>query len=164
MSRFVCWMMMGCLAAGMLIPATASAREKDDELTVITSEKLTFDYRKQFALFENDVVVVDPEMKIFADTMLVLFNSENEVQSIKAEGKVRILQDDKQARSAVAEYHVATGEIILTGDPQVTRGKDTLTADVITFWRDEDRMECKPNARLVIFPDEGESRDPLFGK
>jgi lipopolysaccharide export system protein LptA len=137
----------------------------EEDLTVITSEKLTFDYQNQYALFEKDVVVVDPSMRLFADTLLVTFDANNKAEKIKAEGKVRILQEDKQARAKVADYNVETGEIVLTGEPQVTRGRDTLTAEVIRFWRDEDRMECSPRARLVIFPDDDDgTRGSLFGE
>lgn len=157
---------LSLLSLVVLLPLAVPAAEvAEEDLTVITSEKLTFDYKNQYALFEKDVVVVDPSMKLFADTMLVTFDENNKAQKIKAEGRVRILQEDKQASSKVAEYDVESGEIVLTGDPQVTRGRDTLTADVIKFWRDENRMECMPRARLVIYPDEdGGTRGSLFGE
>ncbi|MCB1070880.1 MAG: hypothetical protein H7A43_04170 [Verrucomicrobia bacterium] len=157
------WVGLLLLAA---IPGMVRAAEVSEaELTVITSEKLTFDYQNQYALFEKDVVVVDPSMKLFSDNLLVTFDENNKAKKIKAEGRVRIVQEDKQARSKVAEYNVETGEIVLTGEPQVTRGKDTLTAEVIRFWRDENRMECSPRARLVIYPSEdGSPRESLFGE
>lgn len=156
---------MGLLLLAAVTGWARAAEVPEAELTVITSEKLTFDYQNQYALFEKDVVVVDPSMKLFSDNLLVTFDENNKAKKIKAEGRVRIVQEDKQARSKVAEYNVETGEIVLTGEPQVTRGKDTLTAEVIRFWRDENRMECSPRARLVIYPSEdGSPRESLFGE
>ena len=152
------------LAGTAVLAQSKPAADSESDVTVITSEKLTFDYVKQFAYFEKDVVVVDPQMKIFADTMMVLFDSDNKAKSIKAEGNVIIVQEDKRARASVAEYKVDSGEITLTGEPMVTRGRDILTADVIKFWRDDSRMECKPRARLVIYPDNDSRRDNLFGE
>lgn len=133
------------------------------DLTVITSEKLTFDYQRHFAFFEQDVVVVDPEMKLFADKMTVLFSASNRVTEIKAEGRVYIVQADKQARADIALYNVVQGVIVLTGKPQVTRGQDILTGDKITFWRDQNKMIVEPRARLVIHPD-GEAPRTLTGE
>ena len=144
-------------------PTTKSASTASD-VTVITSDKLTFDYLKQFAYFESNVVVVDPQMKIYADNMMVIFDEDNKARNIKAEGNVIIIQEDKRARAAVAEYKIDTGEITLTGKPMITSGKNIFTADVIRYWRDDERMEGKPNSRLIIYP-EGDARtDSLFGE
>lgn len=157
----ICW-----LLAAVVVQAaeTKPAGDNASDVTVITSEKLTFDYLKQYALFEKDVVVVDPQMKIYADTMLVLFSDDNKAKSIKAEGNVIIVQEDKRAKAAVAEYKVDLGEITLTGEPMVTSGRNILTAEVIKFWRDDNRMECKPRSRLVIYPEEDSGVDSLFGE
>lgn len=135
--------------------------EEEDNLTVITSDKLTFDYQKQFALFEQNVVVVDPEMRLYADRMTVRFGSDNRVTEIKAEGRVHIIQEDKEARSESAIYNLAQGVIILTGKPQVTRGQDILTGDKITFWRDQNRMIVEPRARLILQSESGSGRPSL---
>ena len=141
--------------------ATTETPAQPEDLTVITSDRLTFDYQKHFALFETNVVVVDPQIKILSDKMTVLFDEKSKAQSIKAEGNVYIVQDDKKAKAANANYEVDTGKIVLTGSPQVTRGKDILTGDTITFWRDQNKMICEPRARLVIYPSEGGARDLL---
>lgn len=134
------------------------------DLTVITSEKLTFDYQKRFAHFEENVVVVDPDMKLYADKMTVIFSDSNKVTEIKAEGKVHIVQEDKQARSDIAIYSVVQGVIVLTGKPQVTRGQDILTGDKIIFWRDQNKMVVEPRARLVL-QSQGAGKSPnLLGE
>ncbi len=152
------------LAVNTVPAQKAKQAAGENDVTVITSDKLTFDYVKQYAHFEKNVVVVDPQMKMFADDMMVRFDDQNKAKSIKASGNVIIVQEDKRARAAVAEYKVDTGEITLTGDPMITRGKDVMTADVIQFWRDEKRVEGKPRARLIIYPEKDSDRDSLFGE
>jgi lipopolysaccharide export system protein LptA len=136
----------GALAFGQ----AAKPGSATEDLTVITSDKLTFDYKKHYALFEDNVVVVDPQMKLMSDRMTVTFNESNKVESIRAEGKVLIVQDDKTANSDLAIYNVGTGEIVLTGHPTVTRGKDVLRGEKITFWRDENRMRVEKGATLFL--------------
>ncbi len=148
------------VAASVLWGGLAAADNLD--VTVITSERLTFDYNQKFALFEQDVVVVDPRMKLYADTLRVTFNEANRATHIKAEGNVIIIQEDKRARGAVAEYNVETGEVSLTGNPMITSGKNIFTADVIKFWRDDGRMEGFPRSRLVLYPEGDTTGERLF--
>lgn len=154
------WMLLLVLALlpGVSGRARAAEAETAADLTVITSDKLTFDYTERFALFDGNVVVVDPQMKLYADKMTVLFSASNRISEIKAEGKVYIVQDDKRARADVAQYNVDQGIIVLTGKPQVTRGEDILTGDKITFWRNDNKMLVEPRARLVINPQDGQAR------
>lgn len=164
--------MIQILAGALLLTALAAmpAMAQDaslsdpDNLTVITSDKLTFDYQKQYALFEKNVVVVDPEMRLYADRMTVRFGADNRLSEIKAEGHVHIVQEDKEARSELAIYNLLQGVIILTGKPQVTRGQDVLTGDKITFWRNENRMIVEPRARLVLQSEPGGQRQGLMGE
>jgi lipopolysaccharide export system protein LptA len=149
-------------AAGAPAAAAQPAAPAEEQLTVITSDKLTFDYKNHFALFEQNVVVVDPQMRITADKMTVNFDDKNKVRLIKAEGRVVIVQEDKQAKSAEAVYDVDQGTVVLTGQPEVTRGHDVLTGRSITFWRDQNRMKVDSDVRLKIFPQGGGARNALL--
>ena len=162
-SRSWCRFALALWLAGAAWVAEGATAEEAADLTVITSDKLTFDYQQHFAYFQDNVVVVDPEMKLFADRMTVTFSASNKVTEIKAEGKVFIVQEDKQARSDVAIYNLQQGVIVLTGKPQVTRGQDVLTGDKIIFWRDQNKMIVEPRARLVIHPDSGGAKTTLGG-
>lgn len=155
------WLLAAGMTAGAQAPAAAPSLADEDNLTVITSDKLTFDYQKQFALFERNVIVIDPEMRLYADRMTVRFGSDNRMSEIKAEGRVYIVQADKEARADLAIYNMLQGVIILTGKPQVTRGQDILTGDKITFWKNEDRMIVEPRARLVLQAEPGQKRPSL---
>ena len=149
------------VAASVGAKAPTAADPQTDNLTVITSDRLTFDYQKQFALFDKNVVVVDPEMRLYADRMTVRFGHDNRITEIKAEGRVLIQQQDKEARSELAIYNLVQGVIVLTGKPQVTRGQDILTGDKITFWKNENRMIVEPRARLVLQSEPGQLQPAL---
>jgi hypothetical protein len=57
---------------------------------------------------------------------------------------------------------VPEGKFVLEENPRVLRGRDMMLGDTITFWRNEERMECLPNARLIIYPDP-QGRSGLMG-
>lgn len=151
------------LVLGEEVEETASL-ESDNEVTVVTSERLTYDAHKRYALFENNVVVTDPQLQLTSDKLTLRFDENGQARAIEAEGHVKIKQGDKDAVSGQAAYDVATGKIVLTESPRVMRGKDMLQGDTITFWRDHNKMVCEPKARLVIYPQEGGAREQLFGE
>jgi len=140
------------LAALVLVLLSRTCWADGATNTVITSKRMSYDYTRAIAVFEEDVVVVDPQMKILSDRMNVIFDKNNTVKSVTAIGNVRIAQAEKRATCNQAVYITLTGEIIMTGDPKLYRGRDSLAGTKITFWTNEDRVTCeKPH--LVIFPE-----------
>ncbi|HOO20814.1 MAG TPA: LptA/OstA family protein [Kiritimatiellia bacterium] len=171
MKRFGCRMILAGLMAAAAAQRAAAALDDDGraleaspDATVITADKLTFDYLQKFALFENNVLVNDPRLQLSANRLTVIFTEDGGAQTIKAEGKVLLTQGDKKARADVATYDVASGRIVLAGGPpQVMQGRNILEGEVITFWRDQQRVECKPRARLVVYSEDfGSDADALF--
>lgn len=157
--------------AVFFVAAIASWAEPDGALiqhdgavtnTVITAEKLTFYYERQIAIFEGNVVVTDPELKIEADSLTVLFDGESSVKSATAVGNVKLFQGDKEGSCEKAIYLAKTGEIVLYGNAVLRRDKDYVTGDTITFWVNEDKMVSEPGL-LVIVPDGDRRESELFG-
>ena len=144
------------------VSASAGALEDDGrsleaspDATVVTADKLTFDYTQKFALFDGNVLVNDPRMQLSAQRLTIIFTEHGGAQTVKAEGKVLLTQGDKKARAEVATYDVVSGRIVLAGGPpQVMQGRNIMEGEVITFWRDQQRVECKPKARLVIYSED----------
>ncbi len=164
------WLMVAVVAGVCTTaPKAAQAALADDgrsleaspTATVVTADKLTFDYIKQFALFENNVLVNDPRLQLSANRLTIIFTEEGGAQTIKAEGDVLLTQGEKKARADVATYDVVSGKIVLAGGPpQVMQGRNILEGEVITFWRDQQKLECKPRARLVIYSEDfGDAED-----
>lgn len=136
----------------LLIAAGVRAEEEVTPVseTVITSDRLTFDYDDKFAHFEGHVLVNDPQMQLKCERLTVRFEESGKVSWLGAEGGVIIIQEDKRALAEKVTHDVESGEFVLTGSPKVYRGKDLLQGDTIRYWRGENRMICEPRARLTI--------------
>lgn len=145
----------------MLVAFSVRAEQKDaaNEPTVITSKTLTFDYQRSIAVFENDVVVVDPQIRMEADKLNVVFDRTNDVKSVTATGGVQLWHADKQASCNRAIYIARTGEVILQGDAKVSRAADVVAGNEITFWLNDDRMTCKPG-HVIFYPEQRELPKP----
>lgn len=134
-----------------------------DGTTITCSGPLDFDYEKRIAFFHENVVVEDSKMKMNADEMTVHFNTDGEsLEMVVATGSVKFKKGDRRAKSQKAVYTAADGTIVLTGEPMVKKGPDILTAEKITFFRNDNRMICEPSARLVIYSKEHEGDDEWF--
>ena len=150
--------MLRLLALGVVLTACAvrgQGAAAGADVTIITSDRLEFDHKKKYAYFESNVVVTDPDIKITSDELTVNFNEENKVTTIVAKGHVVIEQMGRKAWAGKATYSIEEGKILLVQNPRVMRGKDVLTGDTITFFRDSQKMVCEPRARLIIYPEKG---------
>lgn len=170
-----CWLIYAVVAVCVACGAVAADPQGGTVLTkagdtnrstVITSDKLTFDYQQKYAVFEKDVEVVDGDMNLLADKLAIWFDDQDEINLIKAEGNVQITQQDKTANAGEAVYEVTTGKIVLTDKPRLQRGRHYLEGDTISYWRDKDLLVVEPKPRLVIYPDDegGGGEMNLFGE
>ncbi|MDZ4198531.1 MAG: LptA/OstA family protein [Kiritimatiellia bacterium] len=144
-------------------PMEAMAPARDEEKTVITADRLEYDGVNLIVRFENNVVVEHPNLQLKADRVTAHFQTNQTVRLILAEGKVEIQREDFRAWAGRAAYNAETGEIVLEDSPRVARGRDTLTGEKITFWRDENRMVCEPQARMDIHPGKELNENRLRG-
>jgi len=152
-----------CLfAAGIALaepsPQAAPAVPPAVTNTVITSDYMEFDYQRQIAVFEGHVVVVDPEIRMKSDRMTVIFSDDKDVKQATASGNVTIENADIRATCDRAVYSRVRGEILLTGNAVLTRDRDTVSGDKITYWIDTERMECEPVTMVISPSSEGRSR------
>ena len=119
--------------------------------TVITSDRLEFDYPRSIAEFTGNVLVVDKDLKMWADKMTVMLSPTDELESVVAVGHVRIRQPGSWARCRKAIFLVDKNEVILTGDAVIQRGKDRVEGKVIQIWTDSGRMISEPG-HLILKP------------
>lgn len=128
------------------------ARKRSEGPTRITADRLEFDYREMIALFEDNVVVTDPELNMTADRMLVYFDGTNEVRQVTARGEVRVKSGNRSADCDKAVYLRNRGQLILTGNVVLRRDRNVLSGHRITFWINDERVEVEPG-KMIIHPE-----------
>jgi lipopolysaccharide transport protein LptA len=67
--------------------------------------------------------------------------------AVSAEGKE---ESEQKATAGHADYDVKTGMIVLTKDPVMTRGEDSVKGEVITIWRDSEKVVVGPGSKLEL--------------
>ena len=140
------------VAVGVGLCTAAFAQDVTNaQETVITSESLMFDYGRSTCVFEGDVVVTEPRVKLECEKLYVFFDATNNVDSVVATDSVRVTQDPKRGTCDKAVYTAKTGAIVMTGAATLKRGRDSINGDEITIYVNSEKVTCKPG-RLVVFP------------
>jgi lipopolysaccharide export system protein LptA len=144
-------------AVALLAASSAMAADTATNATVITSRgPLTIDYKRSMAIFEDEVVVVDPQVRITCDRLTVMIDKQSEIKSVTATGNVRISSLDRQGTCRRAIYRARQGDVMLVGDARLTWNNGSLAGQEITFWIADERVECKPG-HLKVWKAEGGS-------
>ena len=138
-------------------PAALVNSEKRDKNvpTVITSDKLDFDYEELVALFDGNVVVKDQQFTLKADRMIVFIEKDtNEIKRVDASGKVHVTTTGGMtATCGKATYTRKNGQIIIQINPVVTKGENVITGNKMSVWLDEERVVVEENVALEAMPE-----------
>ncbi len=133
--------------------AAKSAKGGRRQETVITSNRLEYDYAESAILLEENVRVEDAEYTLTADRVLVMLDGTNDVRQVRALGHVVLISGDRSARCPEAVYTKKTGQIVMSGQNdtavQLTNKDDKIWGRKITIWLNDQRMLCEP-ARLSL--------------
>jgi lipopolysaccharide transport protein LptA len=143
----------GVLLLGVLVVRAADNGNSPTGKTVITSETLVFDYGRSTCVFEKNVFIDDPRVKMECQKLYVFFDASNRVDSIVATGSVKIWQGNKRGVCEKAVYTDKTGDIVMTGKPKLQRGNDLVQGRKIEINVNSEKLVCTPG-RLVVFPGE----------
>ncbi len=147
--------------------------------TVITSNSLEIDIENNKAIFLEHVRVNDQELIIECDKMTIHLEANNgnpvagvelsttnqkapakQISRIVCEGNVIITrklpvsvenpEPVQKAFAGHADYDVKTGMIVMTKDPVLKRGDDSLKGEIITIWRDSEKVSVKHGVTLEL--------------
>lgn len=108
---------------------------------IITSEMLTVDNQTHTALFENSVVARTTDMTIYADRMLVYYDKDTgNVTRIEAEGRVKLIKENRVITSKEATYYADGEKVIFTGEPRAVDGENVVTGKKMIYLLNENRF------------------------
>lgn len=139
---------------------TGRRRDSQAGPTVITSDRLEFDYKDFIARFEDNVVVTDPEFTLQANVMVVYFENTNEIKRVVAAGDVFLKNGDMTAVCGKATYTRATGQVLIEDDtPVVTKGENRITGEKMSIWLKEQRVVVQSGVRLEAQPEAGKKQE-----
>jgi len=129
----------------------------------ITSQKLEVLQQQRQSIFTGDVVAKQGDMTLFAEKLIVfLHQDQNQVERLEAIGGVRVLQLDRIATAEKAIFYQLEEKLVLSGNAEVTQGKNEISGDEITLYLKENRtlITSSENNRVkaVIVPEKKQEK------
>ncbi len=99
---------------------TAGGKPKKTKTTITCEAEVEFNYEKNEAYFNKKVHVVNDEGTIDADKITIhLEPSTKKINTIVAEGSVKIQRSDNTTYSDMATYYEAEKKVVLSGRPKL---------------------------------------------
>ena len=99
----------------------------------VTSDSLDVNQADGTANFLGNVLVGQGEMRLSANTVLVVYNQEaSGIEQLIATGDVVLVNGPDAAEADRAEYTIESGVIVMTGDVLLTQGQNALTSERMT--------------------------------
>lgn len=155
---------LACLLLGALLPASSRSADaptpkpaaptvetvvQSDEFEMVSSAReTTFTYRRNVRVTATNMTLTCENLVIVARRSgdpALLVGKQERLKSLVATGRVRIVQDDREAAAERAEVLPDDDKVILTGNPVVRSTKDG--------WEQRgDRMELHRGERRAVIP------------
>lgn len=143
----------------------------------IVSDRMDAFNEKRLVIFSGHAVATQGDREIKADRLLLYYKKDGgkkdktgakavdgagDLDKIEAKGNVIVTQKQRVATGDEAVYIHDNGQIIMTGNPVLRDGKNTIKGDKVIVFINEDRgvVESNPQKRVkaVIYPQEKENQ------
>lgn len=117
---------------------------------------------------KDSVVIEGDDLNVKCDAVELESERGGDIKSIKAEGSVKMLRDNRDARAQRAEIDPASGIAKLYGNPSITDipSKAKLSGDVIALDRDAHKIESfsggKNRAQTVLIDNSSGREDVII--
>jgi lipopolysaccharide transport protein LptA len=138
-----------------LLSRAGSSTNVPQRETIITSEKIEYDNHEGVILFDEHVLVDDPQFVMRSDRLLVFMESTNDVNQVMAIGNVIFSNEMRSATCKKAVYTRKDGQIVLSGDVHLkTEGETTgeVRGQRVVIWVDDERVEVLEGATVTLPP------------
>jgi lipopolysaccharide export system protein LptA len=110
----------------------------------ITSDRVESFFKENLIIFKGDVIARQKDIVIYADSVeAVTIEGNKGIERVTAEGNVKIQQGPRIANCQKAIFYNLDQKIVLTGDPKVIEGNNTVSGDEIIFDIEQNRFEVK---------------------
>ncbi|MEL7345635.1 MAG: LptA/OstA family protein [Pseudomonadota bacterium] len=142
------------LAQGANISLGGGAHDTQQPVEV-SADSLDINQEDGSALFSGNVVVIQGDVRLAAEDVRVLYSTGDEggagqIDTIRATGGVTLVTQAEAAESSDAEYAVASGDIVMTGNVLLTQGINTLGGDRLVIDLETGTGRMEGNVRTIF--------------
>ncbi len=100
-----------------------------------------WDLKRRQVLFEGEVRAQRGTMTLTCTRLTAVYGAEQKVEELRAEGEVVVVQGERRVTAALATLQ--DGTLVLTGQPRLEEGTNSLLGQQITFYLDQEKVRCE---------------------
>lgn len=128
------------------------AEDSDAPIEAIADEMIVNNEKSEAELTGN-VVIIQGSTRLNADFVTLIYSeSGSEVEEMFARGNVFLLSGEDEATSETADYNLARGTLIMTGDAVVMQDGNTVRSDRAEFDIETGAAVMTGRVRSVLLP------------
>ncbi|GIT86370.1 MULTISPECIES: lipopolysaccharide transport periplasmic protein LptA [Roseobacter] len=140
----------GLFAQGTQV-AFGTIQENSGLPVEVTADSLAVDQNAGTALFTDNVIVIQGEMRLSADNVLVIYDTTAQaIDRIEATGNVVLISGQDAAESERADYNVDDGTIVMSGSVLVAQGPSAISADTMTVQISDGTAQMSGRVKTVL--------------
>jgi len=110
----------------------------------IMSDSVETYTKENLILFKGNVTARQKDMVIYADSLeAVIIEDGKGIEKVVAGGNVKIQQGLRVANCQKAIFYNLDKRVVLTGEPKLSEGDNTVSGDEIIFDMDQNQVEVK---------------------
>ncbi len=99
----------------------------------VTADTLDVNQENGSALFQGNVLIIQGDMRLSADSVLVINKTEGSgIERLEARGNVLLVSGEDAAEAGEADYTIDSGTVVMRGNVLLTQGGSTLGAENMT--------------------------------
>ena len=117
---------------------------RDD--VIITAKKGSYKEKDKEVTLENDVVATQRDLRMTCNKVIFY----NKTDLIAAEGNIKVTYQEFLGGSSYATYDIPIRTIKFTGNPWISRGKDRLTSNTISFQLDQKKVIMEGKTKAIF--------------
>lgn len=120
----------------------------------VAADSLSVDQASGQAVFSGNVVIGQGQMRLAADRVSVHYADADRrrIELLVATGKVTLVSGPDAAEAAQADYDVASGIVVLTGDVILTQGGNVLRGDAMRVDLAQGTAQVDGRVRSILQP------------
>jgi lipopolysaccharide export system protein LptA len=107
----------------------------------IQAQRSDWNLKDRSVLFEGAVRAQRGNMTLTCSRLTAIYGESRQVQELRAEGEVVVVQGERRVTAALATLQ--GGTLLLTGQPKLEEGTNSLLGQKITFFLDQEKVQCE---------------------
>ena len=127
---------------------------QDTRLPVeVTADNLAVDQATGTAVFTDNVIIGQGEMRLSAARVLVVYRDKNTgIARLEATGGVTLVSGQDAAESERADYDIDTGEIVMSGNVLLSQGQNAISSNTMTVNLSEGTARMSGRVKTILQP------------